>query len=87
MFLAPLLIIKPIGHLAHVMSLSGSVSSAEGSSCTGLVPLVGALRCSACRGTLQALIFIILTMVYLGGAVAVEREDEAHRLGPILSRF
>ena len=29
-------------------------------------------------GTLQALIFAILTMVYLGGAVAVEHHDEAH---------
>jgi F-type H+-transporting ATPase subunit a len=29
-------------------------------------------------GTLQALIFVILTMVYLGAAVAVEHHDEAH---------
>jgi F0F1-type ATP synthase membrane subunit a len=29
-------------------------------------------------GTLQALIFVVLTMVYLGGAVAVEHHDETH---------
>jgi F0F1-type ATP synthase membrane subunit a len=28
--------------------------------------------------TLQALIFAILTMVYLGGAVAVEHHDDGH---------
>jgi F-type H+-transporting ATPase subunit a len=87
-FLAPLmLIIEPISHLARVMSLSlrlfGNIFGEELviMILAGLVPFVVPLPMmllGLLTGTLQALIFVVLTMVYLGGAVAVEHEDEAH---------
>jgi F-type H+-transporting ATPase subunit a len=87
-FLAPLmLIIEPISHLARVMSLSlrlfGNIFGEELviMILAGLVPFVVPLpmmMLGLLTGTLQALIFVVLTMVYLGGAVAVEHEDEAH---------
>ncbi len=86
--LAPLmLIIELIGHLARVLSLSlrlfGNVFGEElviiilASLVPFIVPLPMMLL-GLLTGTLQALIFAILTMVYLGGAVAVEHHDEAH---------
>jgi F-type H+-transporting ATPase subunit a len=87
-FLAPLmLIIEPISHVARVMSLSlrlfGNIFGEELVIVilAGLVPFVVPLPMmllGLLTGTLQALIFVVLTMVYLGGAVAVEHEDEAH---------
>ena len=87
-FLAPLmLIIEPISHLARVMSLSlrlfGNIFGEELviMILAGLVPFVVPLPMmllGLLTGTLQALIFVVLTMVYLGGAVAVEHDEEAH---------
>jgi F-type H+-transporting ATPase subunit a len=86
--LAPLMLpIELIGHLARVMSLSlrlfGNIFGEELVIVilAGLVPFIVPLPMmllGLLTGTLQALIFVILTMVYLGGAVAVEHEDEAH---------
>jgi len=86
--LAPLMLpIELIGHLARVMSLSlrlfGNIFGEELVIVilAGLVPFIVPLpmmMLGLLTGTLQALIFVILTMVYLGGAVAVEHEDEAH---------
>ena len=86
--LAPLMLpIELIGHLARVMSLSlrlfGNIFGEELVIIilAGLVPFIVPLPMmllGLLTGTLQALIFVILTMVYLGGAVAVEHEDEAH---------
>ena len=86
--LAPLmLIIELIGHLARVLSLSlrlfGNVFGEElviiilASLVPFIVPLP-MMVLGLLTGTLQALIFAILTIVYLGGAVAVEHHDEAH---------
>ncbi len=86
--MAPLmLLIELIAHGARVLSLSlrlfGNIFGEElviiilASLVPFIVPLpmmfLGLLTAS-----LQALIFAILTMVYLGGAVAVEHHDEAH---------
>ena len=86
--LAPLmLIIELIGHLARVLSLSlrlfGNVFGEDLVIIilAGLVPFIVPLPMMVLgllTGTLQALIFAILTIVYLGGAVAVEHHDEAH---------
>jgi F-type H+-transporting ATPase subunit a len=86
--MAPLmLIIELIGHVARVLSLSlrlfGNVFGEElviiilASLVPFIVPLP-MMFLGLLTGTLQALIFAILTMVYLGGAVAVEHHDEAH---------
>jgi F-type H+-transporting ATPase subunit a len=79
--------IEIIGHVARVMSLSlrlfGNVFGEElviiilASLVPFIVPLP-MMFLGLLTGTLQALIFAILTMVYLGGAVAVEHHDEAH---------
>ena len=86
--MAPLmLLIELIAHVARALSLSlrlfGNIFGEElvivilASLVPFIVPLpmmfLGLLTAS-----LQALIFAILTMVYLGGAVAVEHHDEAH---------
>ncbi len=85
---APLMIIiELIGHAARVLSLSlrlfGNIFGEELVIIilASLVPFVVPLPMmflGLLTGTLQALIFAILTMVYLGGAVAVEHHDEAH---------
>ena len=86
--MAPLmLIIEVISHLARVMSLTlrlfGNIFGEElviiilASLVPFIVPLP-MMFLGLLTGTLQALIFVILTMVYLGGAVAVEHHDEAH---------
>ena len=86
--LAPIMLpIELIGHAARVMSLSlrlfGNVFGEElvililASLVPFFVPLP-MMFLGLLTGTLQALIFAILTMVYLGGAVAVEHHDEAH---------
>ncbi len=86
--MAPLmLIIELIGHAARVLSLSlrlfGNIFGEElviiilASLVPFIVPLP-MMFLALLTATLQALIFAILTMVYLGGAVAVEHHDEAH---------
>ena len=86
--MAPLmLIIELIGHFARVLSLSlrlfGNIFGEElvivilASLVPFIVPLP-MMFLGLLTATLQALIFAILTMVYLGGAVAVEHHDAAH---------
>lgn len=88
LFMVPLIfLIEIIGHAARVMSLSlrlfGNIFGEElviiilASLVPFIVPLP-MMFLGLLTGTLQALIFAILTMVYLGGAVAVEHHDEAH---------
>ena len=86
--MAPLmLIIELISHVARVMSLTlrlfGNIFGEELVIIilASLVPFVVPLPMmflGLLTGTLQALIFVILTMVYLGAAVTVEHHDEAH---------
>lgn len=86
--MAPLmLIIEIISHLARVMSLTlrlfGNIFGEELVIIilAGLIPFVVPLPMmflGLLTGTLQALIFVVLTMVYLGAAVTVEHHDEAH---------
>jgi len=86
--MAPLmLIIEVISHVARVMSLTlrlfGNIFGEELVIIilAGLIPFIVPLPMmflGLLTGTLQALIFVILTMVYLGAAVAVEHHDEAH---------
>jgi F-type H+-transporting ATPase subunit a len=86
--MAPLmLVIEIISHLARVMSLTlrlfGNIFGEELVIIilAGLIPFVVPLPMmflGLLTGTLQALIFVILTMVYLGAAVTVEHHDEAH---------
>ena len=86
--MAPLmLLIELIAHAARVLSLSlrlcGNIFGEElvivilASLVPFIVPLP-MMFLGLLTATLQALIFAILTMVYLGGAVAVEHHDEAH---------
>ena len=86
--MAPLmLIIELISHSSRLLSLSlrlfGNIFGEElviiilASLVPFIVPLP-MMFLGLLTGTLQALIFAILTMVYLGGAVAVEHHDEAH---------
>jgi F-type H+-transporting ATPase subunit a len=88
LFMVPLVIlIELISHTARVMSLSlrlfGNIFGEElviiilASLVPFIVPLP-MMFLGLLTATLQALIFAILTMVYLGGAVAVEHHDEAH---------
>ena len=86
--MAPLmLIIELISHVARVMSLTlrlfGNIFGEELVIIilASLVPFVvppPMMFLGLLTGTLQALIFVILTMVYLGAAVTVEHHDEAH---------
>jgi F-type H+-transporting ATPase subunit a len=81
------LIIEGIAHLARALSLTirlfGNIFGEElvVLILATLVPFVVPLPMMALglvTSTLQALIFAILTMVYLGGAVAVEHHDDGH---------
>lgn len=79
--------IEIISHLSRVMSLSlrlfGNVFGEElvvlimGSIIPFLVPLPMMIL-GVVTGTLQAFIFMLLTVIYLAGAVAVEHHDDAH---------
>jgi F-type H+-transporting ATPase subunit a len=82
-----ILIIEGIAHLARALSLTirlfGNIFGEELVILilATLVPFVVPLPMMALglvTSTLQALIFAILTMVYLGGAVAVEHHDDGH---------
>jgi F-type H+-transporting ATPase subunit a len=82
-----ILIIEGISHLARALSLTirlfGNIFGEELVILilATLVPFVVPLPMMALglvTSTLQALIFAILTMVYLGGAVAVEHHDDGH---------
>ena len=79
--------IEIISHTSRMMSLSlrlfGNIFGEELVILilATLVPFVVPLPMMALglvTSTLQALIFAILTMVYLGGAVAVEHHDDGH---------
>jgi F-type H+-transporting ATPase subunit a len=90
-YMAPLmLLIEPISHLARVMSLSlrlfGNVFGEEVvimilfSLVPFLVPLPMMLL-GLVTGGLQAFIFVLLSIIYLQGAVALEHHDEEHAHG------
>jgi F-type H+-transporting ATPase subunit a len=87
-FLAPLmLIIELISHLSRVMSLSlrlfGNIFGEElvililFSIIPFIVPLP-MMFLGLITASLQAFIFVLLTMIYLGGAVATEHEQHEH---------
>jgi F-type H+-transporting ATPase subunit a len=87
-FLAPLmLVIELISHLSRVMSLSlrlfGNIFGEElvililFSIIPFIVPLP-MMFLGIITASLQAFIFVLLTMIYLGGAVATEHEQEEH---------
>ena len=87
LFAPIILIIEGISHLARALSLTirlfGNIFGEELVILilATLVPFVVPLPMMALglvTSTLQALIFAILTMVYLGGAVAVEHHDDGH---------
>jgi F-type H+-transporting ATPase subunit a len=86
--LAPLmLIIEVISHLSRVMSLSlrlfGNIFGEEmvvlilGSLIPFLVPLPMVVL-GIVTGTLQAFIFVLLTMIYLAAAVHTDNDHEDH---------
>ena len=90
-FMAPLmLIIEVISHLARVMSLSlrlfGNIFGEElvililFTIIPFVVPLPMMLL-GLVTGGLQAFIFVLLSIIYLQGAVAVEHHDEEHAHG------
>jgi F-type H+-transporting ATPase subunit a len=90
-YMAPLmLLIEPISHLARVMSLSlrlfGNIFGEEVvimilfSLIPFLIPLPMMLL-GLITGGLQAFIFVLLSIIYLQGAVAVEHHDEEHGHG------
>lgn len=87
-WIAPIMLpIEIISHFSRVLSLSlrlfGNVFGEElviiilASIIPFLVPLP-MMFLGVLTGTLQAAIFVILTMIYLGGAVASEHHDHAH---------
>jgi F-type H+-transporting ATPase subunit a len=87
-FMAPLmLVIESISHLSRVLSLSlrlfGNIFGEElvimilASIVPFFVPLP-MMALGLLTGTLQAVIFMILTMAYLGGAVASEHDHETN---------
>ncbi len=87
-FIAPIMLpIELISHLSRVLSLSlrlfGNIFGEElvivilFSIVPFLVPLP-MMFLGIITATLQAFIFVMLTMIYLGGAVAVEHGHEAH---------
>lgn len=90
--IAPLLfVIEIISHMARPFSLSvrlfGNIFAEELiiSTLNGLFPFVISLPVMALAlfaGTLQAFIFVVLTMVYLGGAVEHAHGEEAHHSRP-----
>lgn len=83
--MAPLmLLIEPVSHLSRVLSLSlrlfGNIFGEELIILiiASIIPFIAPLPMmflGLLTGTLQAAIFAMLTMVYLGGAVAVEHHD------------
>jgi F-type H+-transporting ATPase subunit a len=86
LFIAPIMLpIEIISHFSRVLSLSlrlfGNVFGEElvililASIIPFLVPLP-MMFLGVLTGTLQAAIFVILTMIYIGGAVASEHEHE-----------
>lgn len=86
--MAPLmLVIETISHAARVMSLTlrlfGNIFAEElvililASLVPFFVPLP-MMALGLLTSTLQAFIFVMLTMSYLGGAVATDHADEAH---------
>jgi F-type H+-transporting ATPase subunit a len=86
LFIAPIMFpIEVISHFSRVLSLSirlfGNIFGEElvvlilASIVPFLVPLP-MMFLGLLTGTLQAVIFVILTMIYLGGAVATEHGDE-----------
>ncbi|MFN8058783.1 MAG: F0F1 ATP synthase subunit A [Vicinamibacterales bacterium] len=86
--MAPLmLVIEVISHLSRVLSLSlrlfGNVFGEElvvlimGSIIPFLVPLP-MMVLGVVTGTLQAFIFMLLSVIYLAGAVAAEHHDDEH---------
>lgn len=88
LFIAPIMLpIELISHLSRVLSLSlrlfGNIFGEDlviiilFSIVPFLVPLP-MMFLGIITSTLQAFIFVMLTMIYLGGAVAVEHGDEAH---------
>ena len=90
--IAPLLfVIEIISHMARPFSLSvrlfGNIFAEELiiSTLNGLFPFIISLPVMALAlfaGTLQAFIFVVLTMVYLGGAVEHSHADQAHHGHP-----
>jgi len=88
LFLAPIMLpIEVISHLSRVLSLSlrlfGNIFGEElvililFSIVPFLVPLP-MMFLGLITATLQAFIFVLLTTIYLGGAVATEHEHEEH---------
>jgi F-type H+-transporting ATPase subunit a len=99
LFIAPIMLpIEIISHLSRVMSLSlrlfGNVFGEElvililFTIVPFLIPLP-MMALGIITGTLQAFIFVMLTMIYLGGAVAVEHEkhhaEEEHHAAELAS--
>lgn len=88
LFIAPIMLpIEVISHLSRVLSLSlrlfGNVFGEELVIIIlfGIVPFLVPLPMMALgliTGGLQALIFVLLSMVYLQGAVAVEHHEDEH---------
>ena len=92
-FIAPIMLpMEIISHLSRVLSLSlrlfGNVFGEElvimilASIVPFLVPLP-MMFLAIITGSLQAFIFVVLTMIYLGGAVATEHEQEQHDVVPV----
>jgi F-type H+-transporting ATPase subunit a len=91
LFIAPIMLpIEVISHLSRVLSLSirlfGNIFGEElvvlilASIVPFLVPLP-MMALGVVTGTLQAFIFVMLTMIYLSGAVHTEHEDEVREHG------
>jgi F-type H+-transporting ATPase subunit a len=88
--LAPIMLpIELISHLSRVLSLSlrlfGNIFGEELviAILFSIIPLVVPLPMmflGLVTGGLQAFIFVLLTVIYLQGAVAVEHHDEAHEI-------
>lgn len=89
-FLAPLmLIIEPISHVSRILSLTlrlfGNIFGEEMviAILAMLVPYLIPLPMmvlALITGLLQAFIFVLLSVIYLQGAVAVEHEEDVHGL-------
>jgi F-type H+-transporting ATPase subunit a len=89
-FLAPLmLIIEPISHLSRILSLTlrlfGNIFGEEMviAILAMLVPYfipLPMMVLALITGLLQAFIFVLLSVIYLQGAVATEHHDEPHAL-------
>ena len=87
-FIAPIMLpIEIISHLSRVMSLSlrlfGNIFGEElvVLILASIVPFIAPLPMMVLglvTGTLQAFIFMLLTMIYLAGAVHTEHDHEGH---------